>query len=164
MPEEPCIYEARWEKDPITSFEVDTQEDIPGELEAFIRLNRLGRFSEAKAFFEETLRPHVDQFPVFIEYADLLLEQGNFRSLSEFLGSASKKLFTKEETILVDLLNALAEIYVDAAWQSGLAQACLAWDFLHSQSLGSDGLPSDVQVCSTARPLNGRADLLDAHN
>jgi hypothetical protein len=164
MPKEPFVYEARWEKDPITSFEVDTQEDIPGELEAFIRLNRLGRFSEAKAFFEETLRPYVDQFPVFIEYADLLLEQGNFSRLSEFLGSAPKKLFTSEETVLVDLFKGLADIYVDGAWQSGLDQAQLAWKFLHDQSLGSDGLPSDVQVCSTARHLNDKPDLLDAHN
>lgn len=149
MPEKALVYKARWEKDPITSFEVDVEEDIPGELEAFIRLNRLGRFSEARAFFEETLRPHVDQFPVFIEYADLLLEQGSFSRLSEFLGSAPKNLFTSEEIVLVDLFKALTDIYVDAAWQSGLDQAQLAWEFLHDQSLGSDGLPSDVQVCST---------------
>jgi hypothetical protein len=164
MTEEALVYEARWEKDPITSFEVDVEEDIPGELEAFIRLNRLGRYSEAKAFFEETLRPHADQFPIFIEYADLLLEQGNFSSLREFLGSATKKNFTREETVLVDLFKALTDIYIDAEWQPGLDQAQLAWEFLHGQSLGSDGLPSDVQVCSTPRPLNDKPDLLDAYN
>jgi hypothetical protein len=149
MPEEALIYEAKWNETEhtITSFEVDTQEDISGELEAFIRLNRLGHFAKAKAFFEEKLRPYIDQFPVFVEYADLLLEQGDFSRLSRFLDLAQRQGFTTEEIVLVDLLKTLSDIYVNAAWEAGFVQAQGAWAFLSGQSFGPDGLPSDVQVC-----------------
>jgi hypothetical protein len=151
MPEEALIHETNWQEQPITTFEVDVQEDIPAELEAFIRLNRLGRFGEAKAFFEDALRPYVNLFPVFVEYADLLLEQGDFRGLSEFLDSIPNELFSAEETELISLLKALSDIYLHGALQSGLDQARRAWSFLKSQQLGPDGLPSDVQVSTAPR-------------
>ncbi|KAI1377711.1 hypothetical protein F4677DRAFT_415291 [Hypoxylon crocopeplum] len=59
------------------------QEDLDDSLEEFCRLQRLGDFSSAKLFFAENLQDHLDKPHVLIGYAEMLLEQGDYNTLSE---------------------------------------------------------------------------------
>ncbi|RAQ52338.1 hypothetical protein AFGD_008719 [Aspergillus flavus] len=88
--------------------------DVAPHLEQLSRLNRLGRFKEGITLFNERLSPHLDFFPVVAEYADLLLEQANFRSLGELisqvLGSHAED-FEKDQVLLLKLLGSLAGMH-----------------------------------------------------
>ncbi|KAI9043243.1 uncharacterized protein KD926_004427 [Aspergillus affinis] len=65
--------------------EIDVVEDIAGELEDFTLLSRLGLYDEASGFLEENLKLHIDNFSVFIEYADMLRAAGRFDELLSHL-------------------------------------------------------------------------------
>ncbi|KAL4745195.1 hypothetical protein BDW72DRAFT_198866 [Aspergillus terricola var. indicus] len=72
-------------KDTTVHFEMDVTDDLGALLEEFSRLKRLGDYSVAARYFEEGLRDHADIILVTIEYADMLVEQGAYRELAEFL-------------------------------------------------------------------------------
>jgi len=54
---------------------------VDEELEKFSKLRRLGDFKEAQKLFNERLSDRFDDL-YFIQYAQLLLEAGDFRSFS----------------------------------------------------------------------------------
>ncbi|BAE61460.1 unnamed protein product [Aspergillus oryzae RIB40] len=99
-------------------------------------LNRLGRFKEGIILFNERLAPHLDFFPVVAEYADLLLEQANFRSLGELisqvLGSHAKD-FEKDQVLLLKLLGSLAGMHSKGALLPALDTAKEVIKFLEDQ-------------------------------
>ncbi|GMF87711.1 unnamed protein product [Aspergillus oryzae] len=110
--------------------------DVAPDLEQLSRLNRLGRFKEGIILFNERLAPHLDFFPVVAEYADLLLEQANFRSLGELisqvLGSHAKD-FEKDQVLLLKLLGSLAGIHSKGALLPALDTAKEVIKFLEDQ-------------------------------
>lgn len=53
-------------------------QDIEEDLEAYTRLNRLGRFGEAFRLFRETLHRHLGCFAVLAEHCNALIYQGNY--------------------------------------------------------------------------------------
>ncbi|KAF3764093.1 hypothetical protein M406DRAFT_351577 [Cryphonectria parasitica EP155] len=55
--------------------------DIEDELEEFSRLTRMGDFRRAKVYFTNHLKDHIGDAFVFIHYAEMLLEAGDFRSI-----------------------------------------------------------------------------------
>ncbi|KAJ5425407.1 hypothetical protein N7465_000477 [Penicillium sp. CMV-2018d] len=77
-------------KDVTIHLDLEAAVDINPDLECLSRLNRLGHFKEASRLFEERLVVHVDFFPVVAEYSDLLLEQGSFGQLHDFLSTRLK--------------------------------------------------------------------------
>lgn len=92
--------------------------DISDDIERLAQLSRLGRFNEAIVLFKERLALHVDFFPVVAEYADLLLEQGNFRDLHQFVSNRLSDLhveYTQEGSTLLELLKRLAEVLTKGA-------------------------------------------------
>ncbi|KAK6957709.1 hypothetical protein Daesc_000497 [Daldinia eschscholtzii] len=62
---------------------MSVQEDLDDSLEEFCRLQRLGDFASAKRFFADNLQEHLYKPNILIEYAEMLLEQGDYNSLSE---------------------------------------------------------------------------------
>jgi hypothetical protein len=48
----------------------EIEEDVPEELDSFVRLSRLGLFKQGKELFDETLNHHMGLFPVVAEYAE----------------------------------------------------------------------------------------------
>lgn len=76
-----AIYNAGDVKDVTVHTELDLSHDLFDELETFNRLSRTGNFSSAREFFDSHLRSHVNDPIVFVPYAELLLEQGDFKSL-----------------------------------------------------------------------------------
>lgn len=61
--------------------ELEVLEDLDEELEEFSRLARMGNFREAKSFFDEKLRIFMDKPYVFVQYAEMLLRQGDYKSI-----------------------------------------------------------------------------------
>ncbi|KAI0537465.1 hypothetical protein GGR58DRAFT_347191 [Xylaria digitata] len=70
---------------------MDLEEDLEDRLDELSRLSRLGHFSSAKKFFEEHLNHHIDNPYVFVQYADLLLHQGDFKSVTLLKDNAMYK-------------------------------------------------------------------------
>jgi len=76
------VYNSVDARDVTVHLELDVTEDFDEELEEFNRLGRLGDFRGAKKFFDKSLRSHVNNPAVFVQYAEMLLEMGDYRSIS----------------------------------------------------------------------------------
>ncbi|KAL2860016.1 hypothetical protein BJX68DRAFT_260987 [Aspergillus pseudodeflectus] len=114
-------------KDVTVHFDMDVTDDVGCLLEEFSRLKRLGDFQAAAQYFDENLGGFTDVVPVVIEYADMLVEQGAYQRLEDFLRPHHQLLqrirkvgldFTDEEryTFLyrlnLRLLNAYASMHL----------------------------------------------------
>ncbi|GIJ84825.1 hypothetical protein Asppvi_003676 [Aspergillus pseudoviridinutans] len=116
---------------------LDAALDIRPDLQRLVRLNRLGYFNEAISLFEERLAPHIDFFPVASEYADLLLEQGSFGDLHEFVSSRLKDSlvqYSRDEMQLWKLLKSLAELYTKGALIPALESTMEMLRYLETKS------------------------------
>lgn len=131
------------------------QEDIFEELDLFVRLGKLGHFKEGHLFFEDTLRPHVQQFPVAAEYADFLLSQGNFKLLEAFTDDVVSNRaidsahFALDELQLFKLFSAIAQIHTHGSLRPAVDEARAASNFT-DQCRKED--MSDVQVSRVCLP------------
>jgi hypothetical protein len=144
--------------------DLDIEVDIVEDLETLARLNRLGRFKEAIALFKEKLQEHLDFFPVVAEYADLLLEQGSFGRLSEFLSGRldeqadpSGDSLDADEVLLLKTLKSLAEIYSKGALKPALGAAASVLEYLEEQSQRNRFWfenPSGIQVRGATKALS----------
>lgn len=107
----------------------DIEEDIPEEIEEFVRLNRRGSFKEGHKVYKSVLQPHVKIFPAAAEYADFLLEQGSYGPLEDFLrsildGVDNRNFFFKEnEIFLFRLLKALANMHTCGDLKNAVKEA-----------------------------------------
>ncbi|KAI0160197.1 hypothetical protein GGR57DRAFT_410168 [Xylariaceae sp. FL1272] len=59
--------------------ELDLQEDLNDHLDELNRLSRIGHFSHARDFFNKNLEQHMDNPYVLVHYAELLIQQGDFK-------------------------------------------------------------------------------------
>jgi hypothetical protein len=109
------------------------EEDIPAELEDFVRLSRLGMFKDAEELFDQTLRDHANLFPVAAEYADFLLEQGTYGKLGEFVVQTERSTWAEDETDLFVLLDAFSETRIYGRLNQALIFA-RRWHKKHSKS------------------------------
>ncbi|KAI0853001.1 hypothetical protein F5Y00DRAFT_272547 [Daldinia vernicosa] len=66
---------------------MSVQEDLDDSLEEFCRLQRLGDFISARRFFMEILQDYIYKPIIRMEYAEMLLEQGDYNALSAVDGS-----------------------------------------------------------------------------
>lgn len=76
-----AVYTAVEAKDVTVHMELDVSKDLGDEWEILNRLSRTGNFSLGKEFFDSHLKAHVDDPAVFVQYPEMLLEQGDFKSL-----------------------------------------------------------------------------------
>jgi hypothetical protein len=90
-------------KDVTVHFHMDVAGDIGVLLEEFSRLKRLGGFQAAAHYFDENLRDFADVLPVVIEYADMLVEQGAYQRLKDFLRQHNQVL--QRSTKIVRLIT-----------------------------------------------------------
>ncbi|KAJ2972416.1 hypothetical protein NUW58_g9190 [Xylaria curta] len=61
--------------------EFDLQEDIEDQIEELVRLSRLGHFAVAKQIFHDSFKQHLQNPYLLVQYADLLLQQGDFKGV-----------------------------------------------------------------------------------
>ncbi|KAL3459048.1 hypothetical protein BJX64DRAFT_291591 [Aspergillus heterothallicus] len=113
--------------------EFELEEDVEAELQHFVKLSRTGNYAAAHDFFNNTLRHHDHLFPVIVEYADMLLEQGCYGPAAEFLTGKIQSchgLLDPEEIQLLKLMNCLSNIYSKGALRPALVEAKNAQDYL----------------------------------
>ena len=139
------------EKDVTVQFELDVEEDVLEELESFSRLKKLGHFQEANHLFEATLITHCDFFPVLVEYADLLLEQGRYEYLIQFFESQLANGFwdkhhTSEELFLLRLMEHVARMYSEGVLSKALDEARAACTFLSTREYDAESSFGEVSV------------------
>lgn len=77
-----AVYSSVETRDHTVHLELEMVEDFDEELEEFNRLVRFGSFATAKSFFDLHLKAHISDPYVFVQYAEMLLEKGDFKSLS----------------------------------------------------------------------------------
>lgn len=71
------------QRDYTIHLELDIEEDVDDKIQHLVRLKRLGRFHEAATFFDENLTDHLREKTVMNTYAELLLEQGDYKTFFE---------------------------------------------------------------------------------
>ncbi|KAG8162759.1 hypothetical protein KVR01_007237 [Diaporthe batatas] len=77
-----AVYTSVEARDLSVHLEFDLFRDLDEELEDFSRLFRMGNFIAAESFFESHLKEHMSSDPsIFVQYAEMLLEKGDFKSL-----------------------------------------------------------------------------------
>ena len=76
------IYTSATTKDVTVHLEVDVFADIDDELEHLNRCMRIGDFRSAKTLFHNHLQAHSHEPSVFVQYAEMLLEMGDYKSLA----------------------------------------------------------------------------------
>ncbi|KAK8128628.1 hypothetical protein PG984_009736 [Apiospora sp. TS-2023a] len=62
------------------------EEGLDEQIEEFCRLRRLGDFASARRFFAQNLEDHHDNPYLLVQYAEMLLEQGDYITLSSLDG------------------------------------------------------------------------------
>ncbi|OTA96079.1 hypothetical protein M434DRAFT_151590 [Hypoxylon sp. CO27-5] len=77
------IWDPSYDADITVHLKMPLQEDLSECLEELCRLERLGDFASARRFFTENLQEYLDRPQIMIEYAEMLLEQGDYKTLSE---------------------------------------------------------------------------------
>jgi hypothetical protein len=75
---------------------MDIAQDVESKLEEFSELKRLGQFHAAEQFYQDSLEPFSNFYPIAIEYADMLVEQGAYERLQQFM-AAKKELLPSTE-------------------------------------------------------------------
>ncbi|KAI1354853.1 hypothetical protein F5Y01DRAFT_218609 [Xylaria sp. FL0043] len=69
-------------KDLTMHLDLNIVEDIEQDLDEFCRLARLGNFHAAKRFFFENLEEQMSNPYVFVQYAQMLLDMGNYAAIA----------------------------------------------------------------------------------
>ncbi|KAL2198415.1 hypothetical protein P885DRAFT_18855, partial [Corynascus similis CBS 632.67] len=67
--------------------EMDLEEDMAAELEHFVRLVRYDMIMFSKLWYQRCLERHTHMFPVLAEYAEMLLQIGEYDELIQVLDS-----------------------------------------------------------------------------
>jgi hypothetical protein len=104
-------------------------DDVPGNLDTFVRLSKAGLYAKANLFYDHLLKQHAaNDFAVAAQYADTLIEQGAFKAAEDFLkpGFVSNRMFEKEEQTVFGLLYANARMYTHFEWDQAAEVAAKA--------------------------------------
>ncbi|PKX89104.1 uncharacterized protein P174DRAFT_332901, partial [Aspergillus novofumigatus IBT 16806] len=115
------------------SFAFELEEDLESEIQHFAKLSRTGNYAKAHDFFNHVLRKHIGFFPVAVEYADMLHEQGCYRQMSIFLEErlgTTRDEWGEDEMQLLRLMKAMADMYYRGMLGIALDEATRAWHFL----------------------------------
>ncbi|KAI0002303.1 hypothetical protein F4779DRAFT_604030 [Xylariaceae sp. FL0662B] len=75
--------------------DLDIQDDLEELTDELSRLCRLGHFNTAKQFFAANLQQHLDKPYVLIQYADVLLQQGDYKAVTQ-IGDAAIQTLERE--------------------------------------------------------------------
>ncbi|KAF5565499.1 hypothetical protein FPHYL_4192 [Fusarium phyllophilum] len=76
-------YNSIHSKDTTVHLELDVVNDLDDELEEFNRLVRQGLFKNAQSFFDQYLATQKSNPWIFVQYAEMLIEMGDYKSFHE---------------------------------------------------------------------------------
>ncbi|KAL2143115.1 hypothetical protein VTI28DRAFT_329 [Corynascus sepedonium] len=75
------------ELDALIQLEMELEEDVAAELKHFVRLVRYDMIMFAKFWYQRRLKRHTHMFPILAEYAEMLLQIGEYDELIQVLDS-----------------------------------------------------------------------------
>ncbi|EXL93494.1 hypothetical protein NOF04DRAFT_13788 [Fusarium oxysporum II5] len=94
-----AIYNSIHSKDVTVHVELDIVSDLDDELEEFNRLVRQGWFKNAQSFFDQYLATHKSNPWVFVQFAEMLIEMGDYKSFHEL---NLDQIFFQHETTTIE--------------------------------------------------------------
>ena len=104
-------------------------DDVPDNLDTFVRLSKAGLYAKANLFYDHLLKQHAAKdFAIAAQYADTLIEQGAFKAAEDFLhhGLVFNTMFAEEEQTVFQLLYANARMYTRFEWYQAAELAAKA--------------------------------------
>lgn len=152
--------------------ELDIEEDIEGKIADVAFLKRMGRFREADEYFRDHLSDYLQDPRVVLEYADMLLAQGDFGRIFESfddeeitraeLSRPSYTTMSMEEQaatgvqINLLLMLHLARSYSDPNIGVSRAAARFAYNYLQARMSGGQSSlgPTEVRLEEQNFPCN----------
>ncbi|KAL4934209.1 uncharacterized protein BDV17DRAFT_285935 [Aspergillus undulatus] len=134
-------------KDVTIHFAMEVSDDIDSLIDEFSRLKRLGDFSSAEQYFQSNLEPFLDTLPVAIEYADMLVEQGAYGRVHEFMSSQ------RIETLVRDCAAVQAECQPEMAIYMANLDLIMAFSAMHSHKILDKAYKTVRSVEITMRAL-----------
>jgi hypothetical protein len=111
------------------TFDEEIEENIPEEVDIFVRLSRLGNFKKGTEWYEASLSSQSRLFPIAAERADFLLEQGSYQQLDDFIEEVIQRIdqkvyvFAENEVLLFKVLKALAKMHISGNLNDALEEA-----------------------------------------
>ncbi|RMJ15860.1 hypothetical protein CDV36_004446 [Fusarium kuroshium] len=157
-------------RDVAVQLRFEVYDDLDEELEIFNRLVRRGEFEEAKTFFDEHLLAHISNPWVFVQYAEMLLEMGDYNSILQldpepvfrflrFCGQGEDFEAMRKLEINWRLLKASCLCRSQHELQPVLDEACLPSEIIPvSEKLGS----TEVKIICLAMNLMYLTDRANA--
>ncbi|KAI8626243.1 hypothetical protein F5Y19DRAFT_488534 [Xylariaceae sp. FL1651] len=133
---------------------MDLQEDLEDQLDELTRLSRLGHFSRAEEFIKESLQHHMDNPYVLVQYADLLLQKGDFKgatllkddAIYKYEGDKSNSEDLRILRVNWELMQLLAKSHTLDTLSSATTVFEEAADVLYELARGQ---PPDKPIAST---------------
>jgi hypothetical protein len=142
-----CIFTIQPRTGESNAFDLKVEEDVPAELEAFVRLSHFELFEKARQWFDGCLRDHLAEFPVALEYADMLLRQGSYREVLALHRPETAGLPEGNDIDrLWGLLGHLANMHLGGAASDALKDAIACFNYLSYRRLGQDGHPNALEI------------------
>lgn len=72
------VFDVNNPQDASIHLELEITDDLETELETFSQLQRLGNFGAARDYFDKNLEPYLSNPYVFVQYGQMLLDQGDY--------------------------------------------------------------------------------------
>ncbi|KAK8011525.1 hypothetical protein PG990_010490 [Apiospora arundinis] len=100
-----AIWDPSQQSDLTIHLKLPVQENLDDKIDEFCRLRRLGDFPSARKFFAQELADQDDNPYVLVQYAEMLLEQGDYATLAklnghELFAPGGRLLDSKEGSLL----------------------------------------------------------------
>ncbi|KAJ0106795.1 hypothetical protein J7T55_001319 [Diaporthe amygdali] len=126
------VFDVNHPQDASVHLELSITDDWETEMEAFSRLQRLGNFSAAQEYFDNKLEPYLSNPYVFIQFGQMLLDQGNYLAFERL----NPNTVLSNETRLASRLHEYTTV-MDKDWHRERERETRAWSA--SQIPGKEG-------------------------
>jgi hypothetical protein len=123
-------------------------EDISVDLEQFSRLCRLGNFAAAKYHFMKNLHDHVDNLYVRVQYMQMLLESGDYKTLNS-MKPISKSMFSGHKVLYRNYTNVMDGAMLHDNKSFPNVSNGRDWEALKKRYMTSDNNCSSTEVRNT---------------
>ena len=136
------VLDANVTRDVTVHFNLPLFEDFDAEVENFSRFSRLGNFTAAREFFEQNLKAHLDHPVVFIQYAEALLDMGDYNGFELLKLPKSFKKLQMDDSMRYTFTRARIEATKSKSWnrQSSTGLEDPTTTTMHG-GWGEDGYP-----------------------
>ncbi|CAJ2506024.1 Uu.00g001540.m01.CDS01 [Anthostomella pinea] len=136
-------------KDQTVHLDLDADIDLDMDLEELARFSRLGKFGDAISLYQRNLRVHIGNPHVLIQYGEMLLEQGDYKTLLELdcdlMGGSTNSLLDTNGGQLLDLYWRLIQGSQDRTRSTEIRILSLVAYWVRETPLTQDGLDFNQQ-------------------